>query len=104
MDVRKILGNTKYLGLWTWGATTTVRDSQGRKRQRPAAPDKAVQVERPDLRIIDNATWQKAQARLQELGKIFGQKPDQKRRGMPVNHPELYPATESVSGDYAWFR
>jgi DNA invertase Pin-like site-specific DNA recombinase len=52
--VRRILANTKYIGTWKFGQTTTVRDSAGRKKQVKARTDqKVITRERPHLRIIE---------------------------------------------------
>ena len=32
-QVHRLLSNQKYIGIWAWGRTTTVRDSSGRKKQ-----------------------------------------------------------------------
>ncbi|GJM25766.1 MAG: hypothetical protein DHS20C16_21810 [Phycisphaerae bacterium] len=117
--VRKILGNTKHIGEWHWGKTVSVRDSNGRKRQVPAKRDQMVATRRPELRIIDDATWKKAQAILAELLQIYGKKPGQKPRAARVHHTEVYPAgllngliwcgkcgarmTAQLSGKYRYF-
>jgi len=117
--VHKILGNTKYIGEWRWGETVTVRDSQGRTRQARATPDQIVTAHRPDLRIIDDTTWKKAQVLLARLLQIYGKKPGQKSRAAKVHHTEVYPAgllnglifcsdcgsrmTVQLSGKYRYF-
>lgn len=89
--VRRILGNRKYIGSWTFGATTTLYDGQGRKKQVPARPDQVVVVtERPDLRIIDQEAWDKAQARLAKLKDIYGQRPTGRKRGPAQYYKLLY--------------
>jgi site-specific DNA recombinase len=90
-QVRRMLANEKYIGHWTWGATTTVRNSQGRTKQVATDPAKHVVRERPDLRIIDAATWARAQSRLALLNEKFGYKAGQKRRGPVANPAALYP-------------
>ena len=90
-QVHRILSNEKYAGRWTWGATTTVRNSQGRKKQVATAPDELVVRERPELRIIDDATWERAQRRLALLQEQFGAKEGQKRRGPKPNPSSAYP-------------
>jgi hypothetical protein len=43
----------------------------------PAQPlQRVTRVDRPSLRLIDQATWDAAQAKLAELLRIYGQKPD----------------------------
>jgi DNA invertase Pin-like site-specific DNA recombinase len=60
MQVRRMLANEKYTGRWTWGATTTLRNSQGRTKQVATGPDQRVIRERPELLIIDPTTWAQA--------------------------------------------
>ena len=86
--VRRILTNKKYIGIWTFGATTTLYDGHGNKKQVSALPNQIVTVERPDLRIIEQELWDKAQARLAELKDVYGMKPDGKKRG-PAQHYRL---------------
>jgi len=46
--VWRILSNRKYRGEWTFGATTTLRDGEGRKKQSPLRPyQKAITVRLP---------------------------------------------------------
>jgi hypothetical protein len=42
---------------WTWGATQTIRDSKGNKKQVPAPANEVARVSRPELRIIDPDVW-----------------------------------------------
>ncbi|MBI3830140.1 MAG: recombinase family protein [Planctomycetes bacterium] len=91
--VQRILQHTKYVGIWGWGATTTIRSSTGKKKQIPAEDDEVIKVIRPNLRIVPQALWDKAQARLNELHEIYGMKEGQKRRGPRVHHTEVYPAS-----------
>ncbi|MGB7160775.1 MAG: recombinase family protein [Tepidisphaeraceae bacterium] len=87
--VRRILTNPKYVGRWSFGKTTTVRNSKGQKKQIAARSDqKVVMIERPELRIIDQQTYDKAQARLAELMEVFGMKAAGKKRG-PAQHYKL---------------
>lgn len=90
-QVRRILANEKYAGRWPWGTTTTVRNSEGCKKQVPTAPDERVVRDRPELRIIDAETWEKARRRLDELREQFGLKEGQNRRGPKQNPAGLYP-------------
>ncbi len=90
-QVHRMLENQKYIGLWHWGATKTLRGSQGKTKQVRVPEDQRVVRERPALRIIDQATWEKSQRRLSELKRVFGQRPGQKPRGPKVHHSRLYP-------------
>jgi len=91
--VRRIPGNEKYIGIWRWGQTRTVRNSKGKKRQDPVPAAKRVTHHRPDLRIVEQPAWDKAQPRLRELNDIFGSKVGQKRRGPRVHHLDVYPGS-----------
>jgi DNA invertase Pin-like site-specific DNA recombinase len=90
-QVARMLANPKYVGVWAWGGTTTIRDSSGRKKQVPTRPEERVECRRPDLRLVTAEVWEKAQRRLAELKARFGAKPGQKKRG-PKAHPSaVYP-------------
>jgi len=91
--VRKILENAKYVGVWRWGHTLTLRNSKGKTRQQPVPAGQGVTHQRPDLRIIQQETWEKAQQRLRELKDLFGHKVGQKRRGPMVHHLQVYPGS-----------
>lgn len=86
-QVRRMLANRKYIGEWVWGTTRTMRSSEGKTKQVAVPAEHQVVRERPELRIIDQETWQKAHQRLRELGDTFGQKP----RGPRPHHTEAYP-------------
>lgn len=89
--VRKILENEKYIGIWRWGKTRTIRNSQGKKKQIPVPKEQQVVVERPELRIIEDAVWEVAQKGIAALKSIYGKKPGQTHRGPKVHHTALYP-------------
>ena len=91
MQVRRMLGNEKYAGRWTWGATTTLRNSQGRTKQVATGPDQRVVRERPELGVIDSTTWAQAQKRLAVLNEKFGVKEGQQKRGPKPNASDVYP-------------
>ncbi len=90
-QVRRLLTNEKYVGVWAWGRTTTLRDSKGRKKQAAAPAGDAVSRGRPGLRIVDQAVWDRAAARFAALGELFGRKPGQKPRGPRPNPADTYP-------------
>ena len=90
-QVRRMLVNPKYAGTWPWGTTRILRSSDGKTKQVPVPTEQQVVRQRPELRIIDQATWEKAQCRLRELDDVYGQKPGQKRRGAMPHHTEAYP-------------
>jgi len=91
--IRKILGSEKYIGVWRWGQTTTLRNSKGKTRQQPVPSGQGVTHQRPDLRTIPQETWEKAQQRLRELKEVFGHQVGQKRRGPKVHHLDVYPGS-----------
>jgi hypothetical protein len=90
-QVRRMLANAKYVGRWTWGRTTTVRDSAGRKKQVPVGDGEPVVRDRPDLRIIAQEVWNQAAARIAKLNDTFGLKGGQKPRGPKPNPADVYP-------------
>jgi site-specific DNA recombinase len=90
--VRRLLRNEKMIGRWIYGKTTTLYDSGGKKKQMPARGHQRVTVvDRPGLRIIDDATWEAVQARLAELKRVYGMKVNGKRRGPSEHYRLLYP-------------
>lgn len=89
--VRRILSNPKYVGIWRFGQTTTVQDGRGNKKQVAVGPEHTVTcVERPSLRIIDQALWDKAQGRLAKLKEIHGRRPHGRKRGPAQYYKLLY--------------
>jgi DNA invertase Pin-like site-specific DNA recombinase len=92
-QVRRMLCNAKYVGVWEWGRTKVVRNSQGKKKAVPVRLDERIVRHRQDLRIVDQATWERAQGRLRDLHDAFGAKQDQKRRGPRVHHTAIYPTS-----------
>jgi site-specific DNA recombinase len=92
-QVRRMLSNSKYVGIWTWGKTTTKRHSKNKKRQVPASSDQILSCQRPDLRIIEQSVWDRAQKRLKDLHEKFGWKEHQGRRGPRAHYTDVYPKT-----------
>lgn len=91
--VGRILKNEKYIGRWVWGKTRTVHGSQGRKRAEKLPEDQWTIVERPELRIVDDATWHAARRRQAELDKTYAKKPGQGIRGPKVHPSKAYPTS-----------
>ena len=53
--------------------------------------------DRPHLRIVDQATWEKTQRRLGELGQIYGMKPGQNRAAAdPIIRSSIRSACSAV--------
>jgi site-specific DNA recombinase len=73
------------------GATTTQRNSAGKKRQVVVPADQVTVRDRPELRIVEQAVWDRAAARLAELDERYGVKEGQKARGPRPNPAELSP-------------
>jgi hypothetical protein len=66
-NVRAVLRNEKYIGIWPWGRETNVRDPlTGRisKEPRPLAETVKYKRERPHLRLVEDEIYFKAQGLL----------------------------------------
>lgn len=60
-----VLNNEAYIGRYIWNRSAWVKDPDTGKRLRIARPESEWIVEsRPDLRILDDATWQATRARM----------------------------------------
>ena len=92
-EIRRILSCAKYVGVWTWGKTKTVRDSSGNKKQIALNPEEWTVKDRASLRIVQQELWDRAQARLHALHSIYGQKGNQAKRGPRVHHTAVYPGS-----------
>ena len=67
--VKRVLRNEKYIGIWPWGRNTNVRNPlTGQITQEERPPEEAAKWvrERPLLRLIDDVTFFKAAALLDE--------------------------------------
>jgi site-specific DNA recombinase len=89
--VRKMLGNSKYDGIWVWGRMAIVRDSSGRKKQVRSAIEKVVHHQRENLRIVAAELWQIVQDKLELLKKRTGMKPGDPSRAPKVHYSETHP-------------
>jgi hypothetical protein len=70
--VRRLLVNQRYLGRLIWGRTRTERKPGTRtKVQRRVSRSEWQVAERPDLRIIDDALWERVQRRRQALTHVL---------------------------------
>jgi site-specific DNA recombinase len=90
-QVHRMLCNPKYVGKWPWGTTRTLRSSEGKTKQVAVPAEQRIVRERPELQIIDQSVWERAQRRLSELTERFGVKPGQKPRGPRPHHTDVYP-------------
>jgi site-specific DNA recombinase len=90
--ISRLVRNKKYTGEeWIWGATMTIRNSVGEKKQVPAPAEEVARMSRPELRIIDQDLWDRAQAQVARIDAVFGFKEGQKRRGCKVHFTQAYP-------------
>jgi DNA invertase Pin-like site-specific DNA recombinase len=89
--IRAMLSNPKYIGQWTWGQSTTVRNSKGQIKSIPASDDDIVSVERPELRIVPQDLWDQAQQRLVSLRQNSCYKSGEKSRRPIVHYTIAYP-------------
>ena len=91
--ISSILSNEKYTGHWVFGKTMTIRNSKNKKKQIDVPPEDWTTADRPELRIVDQLTWDQAQARLAELLAAFGPKEGQKKRGRKArcHYSDVYP-------------
>jgi len=65
--VRNILRSPKYMGRWTWCKRKFLKHPDGgRVIARPRKPSEVLEQERPELVLVDEKTWRKVQARLDE--------------------------------------
>jgi len=67
--VRRVLRNEKYIGIWPWGRKTNVRNPLTGQLVQEARPPQEVSRwirEHPHLRLVDDETFYKAQALLDE--------------------------------------
>jgi site-specific DNA recombinase len=75
LAVRLLLANPRYVGRWLYGRTVTVwQNQQDYSRQVPREqPLREKQFD--ELRIVDDATWRRAQQRLAEAVRDGGRRP-----------------------------
>lgn len=98
--IRRILANTKYIGVWKYGTTTTLRDGGGKKKRAQLRPyQNAVVVERPNLRIVPQDLWEEVQEKLAKLKEQYGMRPQGKKRGCVHGYLQLF-NTSPTAGNY----
>ena len=86
--VRRALGNARYRGAWQYGRTEAVWQNKADysrqfERERPL-----LTVDRPDLRVVDEATWAEAQRLLADHRGRGGRRP---REGTPAAAADRQP-------------
>jgi DNA invertase Pin-like site-specific DNA recombinase len=69
-SISKILRDPLYIGRRTWGKNRSKLDRTTGKSSRVKTPDATITIEDSTLRIIDQRTWEKAQARLKARSTI----------------------------------
>ncbi len=69
--VRSMLQNSKYAGRWTFGARAWKKSPTTGKRVVRPGESPMVEVELPELRIVDEQTWSLVQARNDEARKRY---------------------------------
>jgi hypothetical protein len=62
-QVRRILRNKKYIGIWEWGWTTGLSNSEGQKKRIAVTKGEVIVRIRPELRIVGQGEWDLAQER-----------------------------------------
>lgn len=92
-QIGRMVKNAKYTGLWAYGIATTLRNSEGKKRQVPTDPSEHIVVDRPELRIIDDESFERAQLRVGSNKQTFGDRFGQMKRGPKVHHTSVYPSS-----------
>ncbi len=90
-QVHRILENSKYVGEWVWGRTKTIRNGGGKTRQAKTPREDWFKADRPHLRIVDQSTWEVAQAKLKSMHDRYGYKEGQRKRGPAIHHSVDYP-------------
>ncbi len=94
--VRELLTQRKYIGDWLYGEKKHVKDVDGKRITYDADPDEIICTKRPELRIVQDDVWRKAQIRLQEMKDKYGMREGQRKRGHKRSHcSEDYPFTLS---------
>ncbi len=67
-SLRRILQNKKYIGIWIWKTTKTVRDPLTGKKKIVSRPEKEhLSTPRKDLIIIEQDVWNKTQERWSKM-------------------------------------
>ncbi|MEO7735057.1 MAG: recombinase family protein, partial [Kofleriaceae bacterium] len=70
--IRAMLYNERYAGVWRFKQCQWVKAPGSNKRTpRPRDASEVMTIERPELRIIDAATWQETQTRLTAIRKRY---------------------------------
>ena len=86
--ITRLLTNERYLGYQIWGQHTFEREPGTNRKVRRARPGDEWRVaERPELRIVSDDLWERAQTRRTQLrGESGGGRPQGGRRGLYSRH------------------
>lgn len=88
--IKEILKNKKYIGIWRWGESRTIRDSKGNKQVIEVSEEEVEVVDRPDLRIIPQDLWDRKETKLAKLKDIHGMREGHRKRGPREYYRLLY--------------
>ncbi|WP_371033326.1 recombinase family protein [Methylosinus sp. PW1] len=84
-----ILNNERYAGVLVWNRQRFVKDpATGKRVSRPNPESQWIRTEVPHLRVVDDALWQAARDRQQQISAIFGPNPATTREGREYNIAE----------------
>ena len=99
--VRSMLQNSKYVGRWTFGARSWKKNpTTGQTRRAPRPSLRLVEVELPELRIVDEETWSRVQAINEEARARHAARWDPRRiarEGGASTARRIYPAVDPHS-------
>ncbi len=71
--IKRMLKNTKYIGIWAWNKTRGQRDPRTGRRHTLDRPESEWHVLHDEkLRIIDQKLWGAVQKRIVEVDEVFG--------------------------------
>ena len=83
--IRSMLYAERYIGIWKFGDRKWARDPDtGVRSPRPGDPNLVHTQERPELRIIDQETWEAVQARLKRVKAAYTRNPDGSPKGRAI--------------------
>lgn len=83
--IRAMVYNQRYTGTWKFNEREWVRDpTTGIRRPRPKPASEIMIQERPELRVIDQDTWDAVQARLKRVKAAYTRNPDGTPKGRAI--------------------
>lgn len=82
--IRAMLMNERYAGVWRFKEKQWVKvPGTNRRLPRKRSPEEVITTERPDLRIIDEQTWQEVKTRLAAVHRLYRGAPDERKGAKP---------------------